>query len=225
MKTDNLITSEDGSHTLVSKQFNVTYHSKFGAIDESTVVFINAGYQYIAERQDNIRIFEMGFGTGLNPLLTLIAAENQKGHTYYTGIEAHPISLDTVSSLNYTSILGKKYGDYLKMMHGEDVNENMSEIQITKDFIFSKIIADISKTDLKGSFDVIYYDAFGPGTQPFLWEEEMLGRMYSILDEEGILVTYCAKGSFKRALKKVGFKVENLPGPKGKREITRATKE
>lgn len=225
MSLNSILHSEDGSHTVLSEKFSVTYHSKFGAIDESMTVFINAGYHYFDPKQKSkLNIFEMGFGTGLNPLLTLRESKKDNREISYTGIEAYPISRNLVNQLNYPEILGNEYKHPLSIMHGTNVNLNIDSVNLSENFLFSKIIADILTAPLEGEYDIIYYDAFGPTSQPILWEEAHLTKLFNITANGGVLVTYCAKGSFKRALKKVGYTVENLPGPRGKREMTRAIK-
>jgi tRNA U34 5-methylaminomethyl-2-thiouridine-forming methyltransferase MnmC len=221
-----IYTSQDGSDTLISDRFNVFYHSKYGAINESMTVFINAGFKAALQNEKtSLNIFEMGFGTGLNPLLTLIEATKTKKKTNYTGIEAYPISKETVFKLNYTDLLDPSLQSPFIMMHGSQVEENIYNLKLSPEFTFSKIIGDIEITDIGHGYDVIYFDAFAPESQPSLWETPLLQKLYDALAPNGILVTYCAKGVFKRALKAVGFTVEALPGPIGKREITRATKQ
>lgn len=223
--SNNLLISEDGSHTLMSKNFEVTYHSKYGAINESMTVFINAGYHYEPLKDiDTLSIFEMGFGTGLNPLLTLKEAETDKRKVIYTGIEAYPISIAEAKSLNYVDVINGLDTTILLKMHGQSNEQNIKDLQLSEYFTFNKIIVSLENHIFDTKYDIIYFDAFAPTTQPHLWEEPILKKLYDATANGGILVTYCAKGIFKRALKSVGYTLESLPGPKGKREMTRAIK-
>ncbi len=223
---ERLVESQDGSHTLISELFEVPYHSKYGAIDESMTVFIEAGLNYMPLRNKRpFKIFEMGFGTGLNALLSMQVAQQNVRSIEYTGIEAYPVDSEMVSRLNYADVLDWEEGkSILTAMHGEKVEESIFDRYLSPLFKFSKIIGKIEDHQFDDKYQVIYYDAFAPTSQPHLWEEEILNKFYNALESGGILVTYCAKGSFKRALKSVGFDIEPLPGPVGKREITRAIK-
>ncbi|HOY11725.1 MAG TPA: tRNA (5-methylaminomethyl-2-thiouridine)(34)-methyltransferase MnmD [Saprospiraceae bacterium] len=215
-----IILSDDGSHTLFSEQFQVTYHSHHGSLQESNTIFINAGLRYLMEKgYESIHIFEMGFGSGLNALLSYLFGKEVVIEINYTGIEAYPIDLETAQKLNYAEILGLD-------TKAKKVFDEMHRLAFfTEDsFQFNKIIDRIEDTNIQTKFDVVFYDAFSPEIQTNLWEAELMSKMYDALNPGGILVTYCAKGAFKRALKSCGFIVEALPGPKGKREITRAIK-
>ena len=215
-----IILSDDGSHTLFSEQFQVTYHSHHGSLQESNTIFIKAGLRYLKEKgHESIRIFEMGFGSGLNALLSYLFGKEEVIEIYYTGIEAYPIDLETAQKLNYVEILGL---DTKSKKVFEDMHRLASFAEAS--FQFNKIIDRIEDTSIQTQFDVVFYDAFSPDIQTNLWNEELMSKMYDALNPGGILVTYCAKGAFKRALKSCGFIVEALPGPKGKREITRAIK-
>jgi tRNA U34 5-methylaminomethyl-2-thiouridine-forming methyltransferase MnmC len=215
--------SEDGSPTLVSQRFGVTYHSIYGAIDESITVFLSSGLQYqILRGKKNVAILEMGFGTGLNAFLTLLEGErNPECRFSYTGVELYPIEMDLVEKLSYPSLLeSEEYQEDFLTMHN---TPPITTIQI-KSLTFRKLHQSILDVELSTRFDVIYYDAFAPSAQEELWTPELMQKMYTYTNPGGILVTYCAKGSFKRALKAAGYKVEALPGPPGKREMTRAIK-
>lgn len=212
--------SDDGSHTLLSDTFDVTYHSKHGAITESNVVFINAGLNYFYNKgAKNISIFEMGFGTGLNAFLSCLwAAQNQISLHYYT-VETFPVSTHIVNSLNYPDILG--HSEVFHKIHSTNWEQKHL---ISPYFELRKYNVSLEEFHPECFFDVIFYDAFGPASQPHLWEIPILTKMHKILYQEGILVTYCAQGAFKRNLKDIGFRIENIPGPPGKREMTRAIK-
>lgn len=220
-----LQTTEDGSHTLHSPIFEATYHSTHGAIQEAQVVFIDAALNYqLEQNKSSLNILEIGFGTGLNAFMTYLATAKGNTTIYYEGWEAYPVGQELATSINYTDLLNSTTEDeatFLQMHQGYNQIKNLRtapgfEFYLKKDF-FEAIEAE-------EKFDAIYQDAFAPGIQAELWEEHFLQKLYNALKSGGILTTYCAKGSFKRALKAVGFEVEALAGPKGKREMTRAHK-
>lgn len=222
--SNELITTQDGSHSLHSSIYKVDYHSKYGAMGESEHVFINAGLRYCYEKSKDqmLRIFEMGFGTGLNALMSLLEAEKESIEIEYYTIEKHPIKLSTALALNFSTVLNSsEHHQHFKRMHE---CPSRTEINLSPHFRFTKIIGDLLDEELPTGISIIYYDAFAPDSQPELWSETTLNKLFSILQIGGCLVTYCAKGSFKRALKSTGFIVESIPGPHGKREMTRATK-
>lgn len=215
-----IIVSSDGSHTLLSDEYNVTYHSTHGSIQESNTVFIQAGLDHLEDRgYKKIDVFEMGFGTGLNALLAMKWAKNRAIEVDYTGIESHPIDLSIVQELNYPMLLD---------LHDEEklafIEMHSLPTLTSNNFIFTKVIGQIETYETQKQFDVIFFDAFAPSSQEHLWGTETLGKMFSMLRSGGCLVTYCAKGVVKRTLKEVGFTLESLPGPIGKREMTRANK-
>lgn len=222
-KHNQLITTDDGSHSLISKKFEVSYHSTHGAIQESICVFIQAGLlKKINDRPEGIRILEMGFGTGLNALLTLLESKRLNLNIDYTTIEAYPIELEEVAKLNYMEELNaSEYNNDFLLMHKAQSDQST---KIQSNFIFEKHIGAIQEYNPKQQYDVIYYDAFAPTTQPELWDEAMMGKIASWMSPGAVLVSYCAKGSFKRALLAAGLEVEKLPGPPGKREMIRAIK-
>ncbi|MBK8722074.1 MAG: tRNA (5-methylaminomethyl-2-thiouridine)(34)-methyltransferase MnmD [Saprospiraceae bacterium] len=218
-----LIVTEDGSHTLSSEKFGVTYHSIHGAIQESNHIFIEAGLKYICQQSKNISILEVGLGTGLNALLTIDFALYLDIIVEYCAIEAYPISLKIVNELNYTNLLDKpNLQQYFLEIHQSDWNTN---IQLHNNFPLLKKNNLLENTNFKSNiFDLIYFDAFAPNEQPELWDDAIFHKLYNSLKNKGVLVTYCAKGAFKRILKSCGFIIENLPGPPGKREMVRAIK-
>jgi tRNA U34 5-methylaminomethyl-2-thiouridine-forming methyltransferase MnmC len=219
--SNQIFTTEDGAVTLLSGQYGVSYHSLHGALQETNKVFIEMGLQYkISQGFDKLKIFEMGFGTGLNALCTYDTAIKTKTNIEYTTIEAYPISLQEIDQLNYVEILGEEYQEAFLKMH----SSLASEVLDLSNFRFIKYLQDIFNWEPTSKFDIIYYDAFSPTTQPDLWEEPIMRKMFDMLEPDGILCTYCAKGSFKRVLKAVGFEIESMPGPGRKREITRAKK-
>ena len=225
MGRHNLIETDDGSWSIYDEVSNASFHSLHGALTESLHVYIEAGLNhFFAHRKvGEISIFEMGFGTGLNALLALEWAQKKKVNIFYHAIEKYPISADLVSDLT-SGFSGKLRFDAkaFRQMHTQSTlileNQNCH-------FELVKEIVDIENVTLDASrFDVIFFDAFGPGTQPELWESGILRKMYAALKDGGILTTFCAQGAFKRTLKSLDFIVESLPGPPGKREMTRARK-
>lgn len=216
---DNLIISGDGSHTLRSEIFNVTYHSTHGAVTESTIIFIQAGLEYFAgtNPEGTIRIFEMGFGTGLNALLTAEWALKHQKKINYTTIEAYPLTPDITGRLNYGNL--ENGGLLFSHLHACPWGDKYA---ISPYFDLLKIEGKFEDHQTDRRFDVIYYDAFGPGAQPHLWEVPILRKAYERTASGGVLTSFCVQGAFRRNLKEVGYEVEKLPGPPGKREITRA---
>jgi tRNA U34 5-methylaminomethyl-2-thiouridine-forming methyltransferase MnmC len=169
-----------------------------------------------------LKIFELGFGTGLNCILSLQATNMSSTTIEYYGIEKYPVSSEVLKSLNYDIYLPDPEHKILyKIMHKIAWGEL---IKIAPWFYLKKIKSDIFNFDTNEQFDLIYYDAFAPAKQPEMWSLEILQKFYKLTAPGGVLVTYCAKGQFKRDLKQVGFVVHTLPGPKGKREMTKATK-
>jgi tRNA U34 5-methylaminomethyl-2-thiouridine-forming methyltransferase MnmC len=218
-----LILTSDGSHTIKSLLFNATYHSVHGAIQESTHVFLQAGLQYIlAHKTSPIRLLEFGFGTGLNALLSAIWPNPNNITIHYTSIESYPISGNQVLQLNYPQLLSHpQSGIWFENIHHcrwgsfESIHPN---------FELRKINADFNEWPQDSNYDLIYLDAFAPSIQSTFWENPFLEKLFSNMNNGTALLSYCAKGSFKRALKQAGFIVEGLPGPPGKREMTRAIK-
>ena len=219
MKREIIITS-DGSSTIYIPEWNESYHSKNGAIQEAYHVFINAGYSLV-EKQ-SINILEIGFGTGLNAFITYLEAKKFNTQINYVGVEAYPISEEEVNSLNYIEELNVKIEkDVFSLMHDSkwgEVIEISSQFKLTKR---KQLFQEINDIDC---FDLIYFDAFGFTLQPELWSEEIFQSMYDSLLKNGVLVTYACRGSIKRAMLKAGFKVEKLPGAPGKREMIRGIK-
>jgi tRNA U34 5-methylaminomethyl-2-thiouridine-forming methyltransferase MnmC len=219
-----IITTNDGSKTIQIEAWNEQYHSTHGAIQESEHVFIQKGLTFILKdlNFDNLAILEIGFGTGLNALKTCVATENLDTSIFYEAVEAFPVPASELSELNYTSlILNKNTLAYFDAMHHTAWNE---AVEIRTNFTLFKRLCDFSDINSIEEFNLIYFDAFGPRVQPELWTETIFSKMYSALKSKGVLVTYSAKGSVRRALQAVGFVVERLPGPPGKREMLRAIK-
>jgi tRNA U34 5-methylaminomethyl-2-thiouridine-forming methyltransferase MnmC len=216
-----IIETADGSHSISIPEMNVTYHSRHGAIQESMHVFVEAGFRYISNQLMNqqINIFEMGLGTGLNAFLTAIEAEIRKVKVYYMAVEEFPLGIEEVLRLNYSESL--KHKEWFMALHECKWDE---DIAINEYFTFRKEQVDIIGYSINQAFNIVYYDAFAPTAQPELWTTEIFNKLNSLLFPEGILVTYCSKGDVRRAMQKAGLIVEKIPGPPGKREMVRAFK-
>jgi tRNA U34 5-methylaminomethyl-2-thiouridine-forming methyltransferase MnmC len=211
----------DGSHTLYVESLDETYHSTHGAIQEAIHVFVEAGLNYF--NKSKINVLEIGFGTGLNAFLTLLESQKDDVEIKYTGIEAFPLGDNITNHLNYVVELNSSKEEkhlFVKLHKVEWENYQ----KITDNFKLNKTKIELDKFETTEQFDVIYFDAFGPRVQPEIWTEAIFEKMYNCLANDGVLVTYCAKGTVKRGLKAVGFNIESLPGPPGKREMTRALK-
>ena len=229
-----IITTSDGSKTIQIEDWNEQYHSIHGAIQEANHVFLKHGLLFYSEYQtsqkshvennqnaDEISILEIGFGTGLNAFLTLIDAEKRKQTINYAGIEAYPVELDEINQLNYVELISEKHADIFKTMHSLPWEK---QHQISASFKLKKQQKFFQDIKAEAEFNIIYFDAFGARVQPDLWTEDIFTIMFKALKDNGVLVTYSAKGSVRRAMQAVGFSVERLPGPPGKREMLRATK-
>ena len=223
MQNPLLVFTEDGSHSLYLEHLNEHYHSQHGAILESKHIYINAGLQYVVAKKSNIQILEIGFGTGLNALLTLIESSKNNFSVHYHSVEPFPLAIDLVYKLNYLEQLNAlEVKPYFEQMH---LIEHTKKLRLFDNFTFEKSIVLIQNAVLQHTFDLIYFDAFAPRVQPELWTIDVFAKLFSSMNKNACLVTYCAKGEVKRNLMQAGFRVESLPGPKGKREITRAIKE
>ena len=223
MKREVVITG-DGSSTIHLPEWDEQYHSKHGAIQEAYHVFIKHGLQHVYNfgETNNLAILEIGFGTGLNAFITLLEADKLKLLIDYFGVEAYPVAMDEIKQLNYPKQLQvSKNEELFKKLHVVGWNESN---EISKNFSLTKQNRFFSEINEKTVYNLIYFDAFGARVQPELWTEKIFQQMFDALIDGGVLVTYAAKGSVRRAMQAVGFKVEKLPGPPGKREMLRATK-
>ena len=214
-----VIITKDGSHTIAIPEMNVTYHSHHGAIQESMHVYIDAGLKYVSAnlKPTNICIFDMGFGTGLNALLTLVEAEKERQKIHYTTVELFPLQKDEITLLNYCELLHRE--DMKPAFQQLHQCEWEKDISITPFFTIKKIRIDLFDLSAYQSVNLIYYDAFAPSAQPELWTKEVFEKLYNMLLPEGILVTYCSKSEVRRAMRAVGFVVDKIQGPWGKREM------
>jgi tRNA U34 5-methylaminomethyl-2-thiouridine-forming methyltransferase MnmC len=216
-----VIETADGSKTIYIPEMSENYHSNHGALQEAQHVFIKNGLHVFAEKKE-VYVFEMGFGTGLNAMLSMVEADRTKQKVYYTGIEAYPLEMEIIQQIDYEKLVDDKFNKYFKEMH---LSNWAQKHTISDTFSFEKIHEKIQDyTVLEDTMDLVYFDAFGPRAQEEMWGISILEKMYKILKSGGVFVTYCAKGQVKRDLKSLGFIVENLEGPPGKREMTRAIK-
>ena len=239
MKREIIITT-DGSTTIHIPDWNEQYHSKHGAIQEAYHVFIKHGLHHfcdqfcypelvseshkkiLSKKFKEISILEIGFGTGLNAFITLLEAEKLNINIDYVGVEGYPVSADEINQLNYSKALRSPNSEALfKNLHEVSWEEKH---KITTNFQLIKQQKMFDKVNETNVYNLIYFDAFGARVQPELWTETIFKSMFKALKSGGVLVTYSAKGSVRRAMQAVGFTVEKLPGPPGKREMLRGCK-
>lgn len=215
------VITEDGSHTIYLPEMDEHYHSTHGAIQESLHIYINQGLLQVQKKE--ISILEIGFGTGLNAYLTYAFAETKNIKINYFSIEKYPLSETDYLSLNYPQTIFPEYGEIFKELHRSKWD---SVVEISPEFALRKIHADLLSFEFDKSpqFDLVYYDAFAPGKQPEMWTDEIIQKVASTVKADGILVTYCAKGTVRRAFSAAGFHMERIPGPIGKKEILRGKK-
>ncbi len=211
----------DGSQTLYFAELDEHYHSTFGAIQESQHVFIKAGFKQCL--QSDIRVLEIGFGTGLNCYLTLLAGLESGKKVWYRTIEKFPLPEEVWEKLKYSHQLPDGNSEWFPLIHQAQWD---SDVEIHPQFILHKVETDllVMEWDKLPFVDLVYFDAFSPVKQPELWSPAIFEKIYDRMNSNGILVTYCAKGVVRRILQSVGFVVERIPGPPGKREMIRATK-
>ena len=215
-----IIITADGSTTIHIPEWNEQYHSKHGAIQEAKHVFIKNGFSLLSK--NSCSILEIGFGTGLNCFITFLEAENKHVNVNYVGVEAYPVAAEEIKKLNYIAELkANEFTSVFSKMHEEAWEK---KIALSNTFQLLKKQLFFDEITFENEFDFIYFDAFGARVQPELWTESIFEIMYKALKKGGILVTYSAKGSVRRAMQTVGFTVEKLEGPPGKREMLRATK-
>ncbi len=218
-----IITTSDGSSSIQIEEWNEQYHSKHGALQEAQHVFIQNGLLEIQKLKKAFSILEIGFGTGLNCFLTLMESQKHNLSIQYTGIEKYPIQEEEWKVLNYVDQI--KNGSVFKKEYQQLFQCPWESFQpITPYFSLMKNLMDFFDIPYHTPYDLIYFDAFGFRVQPHLWSQTMFDHMYKLTQNNGILVTYAAKGSVRRALSASGFQVERLPGPPGKREMLRAKK-
>jgi tRNA U34 5-methylaminomethyl-2-thiouridine-forming methyltransferase MnmC len=217
-----IIETGDGSHTLKLAGEKITFHSDRGAIQESQHVFVKTGFDHFIQKSvpgEPVAVFEVGLGTGLNALLTAIAATQKHKEVLYYSIDRYPLPAEIYTKLNYPDLLKAPVLYKAIMQAGWE-----ELLPVAPFFSLQKINGDLSNYTFNRQFDIIYFDAFAPGDQEEMWTETIYGKMYDTLHPGGLLVTYCSKGNVRRALVQAGFTVEKLAGPPGKREIIRANK-
>ena len=218
-----IITTSDGSKTIQIEDWDEQYHSIHGAIQESQHVFIKTGLHHFLKlyQPDHLSILEIGFGTGLNAFLTALEAQTHKLKIQYDGVEAYPVLEEELLQLNYATLIAADQHHLFEALH----HDSWEEFQpLTSSFSLKKRQQFFMDIEDENRFDLIYFDAFGARVQPELWTEAIFERMFKALKNKGVLVTYAAKGSVRRAMQAVGFTVERLEGPPGKREMLRASK-
>lgn len=222
MKTE-IRETKDGSTTLYVPELDEHYHSINGALQESLHVFIRAGLLHTLPHYNRLKLLEIGFGTGLNALLTLQQVMGQPSEVIYEAFEKYPVPVPIIKEMHFDKfILNPELLDYLPQLHEAPWHE---PVPVLPNFELRKIQNDlVTYTFPSDYYNLIYFDAFAPEKQPELWTDEIFIKLYDSLQAGGTLVSYCAKGSFKRSLKAAGFTVEALPGPIGKREMTRAVR-
>ena len=215
-----IIQTKDGSTSILLPDWNETYHSKFGAIQEAKHVFIKNGLSLFSGK--SVAILEIGFGTGLNAFITYLEAKNSGQNIDYTGVEAYPVSEEDALKMNYVSELEANSSEEIFVkMHQVDWNER---VELDSNFTLEKQNKKFQKISDEAKYDLIYFDAFGFRVQPELWSLEIFQIMFRSLKPNGVLVTYACRSSIKNAMKESGFEVEKLNGPPGKREMLRARK-
>lgn len=214
-----LVNTSDGSHTIYVPELDEHYHSTHGAVQESEFIFINNGFRFC--KSDPVSILEIGFGTGLNALMTAIEAIAGTRKVNYTSLEKYPLEKDIIKSLNYHEFAGAMGKEIFQLIHSSQWN---TDTFLSKNFTLKKIETDLTREKPSGRYNLIYFDAFGPDKQPEMWTREIFDGISSVTAKDGILVTYSAKGEVKRTLRACGFEVSLIPGPPGKRQMIRAVK-
>ncbi|TCZ72166.1 tRNA (5-methylaminomethyl-2-thiouridine)(34)-methyltransferase MnmD [Flaviaesturariibacter aridisoli] len=217
-----IIVTKDGSQTLEFADKRGTYHSRHGALEESRHVFLEAGFQYALERFGGapLSVFELGFGTGLNALLTALEAAARQLPVQYVTVEAFPIPPEEALALNYGALLGAR--ELFLQLHAAPW---AMETKLSDYFTIRKEESTVEELQLTGLYHLVYYDAFAPSSQPELWTSTRFRQMYELLLPGGALVTYCSKTVVRRAMMEAGFTVTKPPGPWGKREMVRAIRQ
>jgi tRNA U34 5-methylaminomethyl-2-thiouridine-forming methyltransferase MnmC len=217
-----LITTSDGSHTLFVPRLNEHYHSTFGALTESMHIYLQAGFESLTDKQE-VSVFEVGFGTGLNTLLTCLSSVERGVHTTYYTIESDPLEEELTRQLNYSNLIpGKRKScELFTSIHKATWNQT---VKIHPYFSLHKIHASLIGFRPDFAFDLLYYDAFSPDKQSDMWSPDIFRTLFEKMNPGGILVTYCVKGEIKSMLRQAGFEIEKLPGPPGKREMLRGRK-
>lgn len=214
MKT---VKTGDGSYTLFSDVSGEHYHSLNGALTESEHIFVNLGFKF--HQKTDLNILEVGYGSGLNALLTYKNATEIKKRVFYHGVDILAIDLQTANMLDYRNVAVVSElefsGFYSSWNHAVKISDN---------FILYKQLVSLHEIESNTNYDIVYFDAFSPEIQPEMWSEEIFRKISSLMCVGAILLTYCSKGIVKQNLRNTGFDVKRLTGPPGKRHVLRATK-
>jgi tRNA U34 5-methylaminomethyl-2-thiouridine-forming methyltransferase MnmC len=213
--------TEDGSHTIYLPEMDEHYHSTHGAIQESVHIYIGQGL--LQTSGSPISILEIGFGTGLNAYLTYCYAQKMNISVDYCSLEKYPLTEQEYLQLNYPKSVFPENAEIFEQMH----RTNWGAIhEISPKFRLQKLHTDLLTHQFEATptYDLVYYDAFAPGKQPEMWTEEVLQKVAASVKIGGILTTYCAKGTVRRAFSVAGFQMDRVPGPIGKKEILRGKK-
>ncbi|MDO5571400.1 MAG: tRNA (5-methylaminomethyl-2-thiouridine)(34)-methyltransferase MnmD [Bacteroidales bacterium] len=209
----------DGSVTLYIKEIDEHYHSTNGAIVEADIVYMKNA---LLERGlKDVNILEVGFGTGLNCFMTFLESVKNEMNIHYTTLELYPLSVDEISSINYSDILSPEHKAIFLKMHDSKWNE---PVEITPNFIIEKRNIDLTKDEVTGKFDVVYFDSFAPDKQPEMWSDDIYKKIVNAMNSNAVMTTYCAKGIVRRGWQNAGLTMERIPGPPGKREMLRGKK-
>ncbi len=217
-----IVNTKDGSKSVFSKKFDSSFHSWYGAVTESKHVFIGNGLAYKHMQGTNpIKVLEIGYGTGLNAILSGVYALENDVEVIYSGLDKYEIPRELVLELNYSTFFDPSYAEFIKNINDVPFD---AAIKLNDNFTLIKSLGSLKDTALRQNYDVIYFDAFSPRQVPYMWTIEVFKQMFTALNPGGILVTFCAQGQFKRDLREAGFEVETLAGAPGKREMTRGTK-
>lgn len=218
-----IIETEDGSQSLYNEELNETYHSTHGALTESQYVFIQQGLSLLVEEgRTHIEIFEVGFGTGLNALLVQeYAKANPQLNLTFTTLEPYPISTSIIEVLTYDQLIDDVSKQDFKELHNCAWGE---VVKLSKNLSFTKYQTTLEDYESTESYDLIFFDAFAPSKQAEMWEMKLLSKISTLMKDDAVFVTYCARGQLKRDLVELALKVETLPGPPGKKEMVRGRK-
>lgn len=218
-----IVLTKDHSPTLYNKDLKAHYHSLYGAVQESEYVFIKNGWEYVKNNFDVINVLEIGLGSGMNCFLTYqkFLEEKNKKIVNYFGIEKFPLERAMIEKLSIYKPFSDNVSIFLK------IHSSNLEVRLSENFLLKKIVADVKEALEKtedNTIQLVYYDAFAPSSQPEMWKKELFEKVFAKMVSRGVLVTFCAKGQFKRDLKQIGFEVQTLKGAMGKREMTRGIK-
>ena len=218
-----LVETGDGSSTLFNSDIGEHYHSRHGALQESRHVFVKSGLEFFLSEHHTgaVKILEVGFGTGLNFLLSADFCSEKRIILEYTGIEAYPLSTDTILQTGYDAYISKIIWQKFIENYPEAFNNKTALNEFVQLTLAHTRLLDFSSSE---QFDVLYFDAFAAVHQPEMWKHESLEHVCRLLKPGGVFVTYAITGNLKRIMKSLGFNIEKAPGAPGKREMLRAVK-